>query len=54
MNLDMAMRYGILATPIDALLVLGIVPLVRAFLRSESLRAPRPVLLLGTGDGGVR
>jgi cell shape-determining protein MreD len=41
-----AIRLVIPATLLDALLALAVVPLVRAFLHSEALRAPRPVLLL--------
>jgi cell shape-determining protein MreD len=48
-TLDDAVRHGILATAGDAVLALAIVPLVRFFLRSHTLRAPAPVLLLG-GD----
>jgi len=31
----------------DGLLALAVVPLVRLFLRTDRLRAPRPVLVLG-------
>jgi cell shape-determining protein MreD len=41
-----AVRLVIPATLLDALLALAVVPLVRVFLHSEALRAPRPVLLL--------
>lgn len=46
---EQAMRYAVPATLVDAVLALVIVPLVRLFLRSDSLRAPRPVLVLGEG-----
>lgn len=46
-SLDTAVRRGLAAMLVDALLALAIVPLVRVFLHSASLRAPRPVLLLG-------
>jgi rod shape-determining protein MreD len=49
-NLDTAMRQGIVATMIDGILALGVVPLVRFFLHSETLRAPRPVGLVSTED----
>jgi rod shape-determining protein MreD len=42
-----AVRYAIPATVIDGLLALVVVPLVRLFLHSDRLRAPRPVLVLG-------
>ena len=42
-----AVRYAIPATLIDGLLAFAVVPLVRLFLRSDRLRAPRPVLVLG-------
>jgi cell shape-determining protein MreD len=45
-----AIRLVVPATLLDALLALAVVPMVRVFLHSESLRAPRPVLLL---DGGI-
>ncbi len=45
-NLDTAMRQGIVATLIDGIVALAVVPLVRLFLHSETLRAPRPVGLL--------
>ena len=48
-SLDQAMRQGILATVGNAVLALAVVPLVRMFLRSDILRAPRPVLAV---DGG--
>jgi cell shape-determining protein MreD len=41
-----AIRLIVPATLLDALLALAVVPIVRVFLRSETLRAPRPVLLL--------
>jgi cell shape-determining protein MreD len=44
---DAAMRSGILAIVVDLVLAGAVVPLVRFFLHSDSLRAPRPVLLLG-------
>jgi cell shape-determining protein MreD len=44
---DTAMRSGILATFVDAALALALVPLLRFFLHGDTLRAPRPVLLLG-------
>jgi cell shape-determining protein MreD len=47
-DLDQAVRYGILAGLVDAALALAVVPLVRFALHGETLRAPRPVLLLGT------
>lgn len=47
MSVDTAMRSGILATFVDATLALALVPLLRFFLHSDTLRAPRPVLLLG-------
>ena len=40
-------RYAVPTALLDALLSLGVVALVRVFLTSETLRAPRPVLLLG-------
>lgn len=43
----LAVRDAVPATLLDALLALAVVPLVRVFLRSETLRAPRPVLVLG-------
>jgi cell shape-determining protein MreD len=46
---ETALRSGILATLVDVALALAVVPLVRLFLHSDSLRAPRPVLLI-TGD----
>lgn len=42
-----AVRYAIPATVFDGVLALAIVPLVRLFLNSDRLRAPRPVLVLG-------
>jgi cell shape-determining protein MreD len=42
-----AFRYAVPAVLIDALLALAVVPLVRLFLRTDRLRAPRPVLVLG-------
>lgn len=43
-------RTAVPAGLLDALLALGLVPLVRAFLRTERLRAPQPVLTdLGLG-----
>ena len=42
-----AVRYAIPATVIDGLLALVVVPLVRLFLHTDRLRAPRPVLVLG-------
>ena len=45
-----AIRLVVPAILLDALLALAVVPIVRVFLHSESLRAPRPVLLL---EGGV-
>ncbi|HEY2298956.1 MAG TPA: rod shape-determining protein MreD [Jatrophihabitans sp.] len=42
-----AVRYAIPAVLIDGLLALVLVPLVRLFLHSDRLRAPRPVLVLG-------
>jgi cell shape-determining protein MreD len=44
---DTAMRSGILATLLDVALAVALVPLLRFFLHSDTLRAPRPVLLLG-------
>jgi rod shape-determining protein MreD len=41
-----AVRYAIPATLLDGLLALAVVPLVRLFLRTDRLRAPRPVLVL--------
>jgi hypothetical protein len=49
-DLDQAVRYGILAGLVDVVLAIALVPLVRWALHSETLRAPRPVLLLGA-DG---
>ena len=46
-SLDIAVRRGLAAVLVDGVLALAIVPLARLFLRSTSLRAPRPVLLLG-------
>jgi cell shape-determining protein MreD len=46
-SVDSALRSGVLATLVDAVLALAVVPLVRLFLHSDTLRAPRPVLLLG-------
>jgi cell shape-determining protein MreD len=46
-SLDTAVRSGILATLVDLGMALALVPLVRLFLHSDTLRAPRPVLLLG-------
>lgn len=42
-----ALRYAIPATLFDGLLALAVVPLVRLFLHTDRLRAPRPVLALG-------
>lgn len=42
-----AVRYAIPALLIDGLLALAVVPLARAFLRTDRLRLPRPVLILG-------
>lgn len=42
-----ALHYAVPATLVDALLALPVVALVRMFLRTDTLRAPRPVLLLG-------
>lgn len=42
-----AFRYALPAVLLDALLAVGVVPLVRVFLRTDRLRAPRPVLVLG-------
>lgn len=42
-----AARYAVPAVLVDGLLALAVVPLVRLFLRTDRLRAPRPVLLLG-------
>jgi hypothetical protein len=47
-DLDQAVRYGILAGLGDVVLALAVVPLVRFALHSETLRAPRPVLVLGS------
>lgn len=44
-----AVRLAIPATLLDMLLGLAVVPLVRLLLHTETLRAPRPVLLLGSG-----
>ncbi len=41
-----ALRYAIPATLLDGMLALAVVPLVRLFLRTDRLRAPRPVLVL--------
>jgi hypothetical protein len=41
-----ALRYAIPATLLDGLLALAVVPLVRLFLHTDRLRAPRPVLVL--------
>ncbi|MGH8862388.1 MAG: hypothetical protein ACRDVG_14365 [Jatrophihabitantaceae bacterium] len=49
-TLNDAVRYVIPATLLDALLALAVVPLVRLFLRSDRLRAPRPILVLGASD----
>lgn len=40
-------RFALPALAIDLVLALVVVPLVRLFLRSDRLRAPRPVLVLG-------
>jgi rod shape-determining protein MreD len=53
-SLSLSLRDAIPATLLDALLALAVVPLVRLFLRSEALRAPRPVLVLGAAEGGGR
>jgi cell shape-determining protein MreD len=45
-----ALRYAVPATLLDALLALAVVPVVRRFLSTDRLRAPRPVLVLG-GEG---
>ncbi len=42
-----AVRYAIPATLFDGLLALAVVPLARVLLRTDRLRAPRPVLVLG-------
>lgn len=42
-----ALRFALPAFLVDLLLALVVVPLVRLFLRSDRLRAPRPVLVLG-------
>lgn len=42
-----AFRYALPAVLLDGLLALFVVPLVRLFLRTDRLRAPRPVLVLG-------
>jgi hypothetical protein len=42
-----AVRYAVPAVLVDGLLAVAVVPLVRAFLRSDRLRLPRPVLILG-------
>ncbi|HZZ97964.1 MAG TPA: hypothetical protein VFE19_13155, partial [Jatrophihabitantaceae bacterium] len=49
-NLDTAMRQGSVATLIDGILALAVVALVRFFLHSETLRAPRPVGLISTEE----
>jgi cell shape-determining protein MreD len=41
-----ALRLAVPATLLDAVLAFAVVPLVRLFLHSATLRAPRPVLLL--------
>jgi cell shape-determining protein MreD len=46
-SLDDAVRYALPALLVDGLLALAVVPLVRAFLRTDRLRLPRPVLILG-------
>lgn len=48
LNLDDVVRHGILATFGDLVLAILVVPVVRLFLHSTTLRAPRPVLLIGT------
>jgi cell shape-determining protein MreD len=49
-TLDVAVRSGIVATFVDLGLALLVVPLVRLFLHSDTLRAPRPVLVLSGDD----
>lgn len=46
-DIALALRDAIPTTLFDALLGLAVVPLVRVFLRTDALRAPRPVLVLG-------
>ncbi len=46
-RLDMALRYVVPALVVQALLALAVVPIVRYFLHTPTLRAPQPVLLLG-------
>jgi cell shape-determining protein MreD len=46
-SLGDAVRYAVPAVLVDGLLAVAVVPLVRAFLRSDRLRLPRPVLILG-------
>ena len=46
--LDVVVRHGILATFGDLVLAALVVPVVRLFLHSPTLRAPRPVLLIGS------
>jgi len=48
-SLEDAVRYALPAVLLDGLLALVLVPLVRLFLHSDRLRAPRPVLVLGEG-----
>jgi hypothetical protein len=45
--LDDVVRHGILATFGDLVLAVLVVPIVRLFLRSSTLRPPRPVFLIG-------
>jgi hypothetical protein len=45
-SVDAAVRYGILASAVNALIAFAVLAVTRVFLRSETLRAPRPVLLL--------
>jgi cell shape-determining protein MreD len=42
-----AVRFALPAVLLDGALALAVVPLVRLFLHSDRLRAPRPVLVLG-------
>jgi hypothetical protein len=49
-SLDDVARHGILATFGDLVLALLVVPVVRLFLRSPTLRPARPVLLIGSGQ----
>ena len=46
-TLDTAVRHGIVTALVDCALALAVVPLARLFLHSHSLRAPRPILLVG-------